>query len=133
MAIDRTGLNEEEINLIEHCVTLEEQGLIDSDGSVVSGKETEFAFDNLSKCLQTIFAVDEATSTNSINKFKAMSADTKTDKVNQEKLKNIAEAQLYLRRTDWYVVREADSGKAMPDDIKTKRVEARQTINDLEE
>ena len=39
MAIDRTGLNEEEINLIEHCVTLEEQGLIDSDGSVVSGKE----------------------------------------------------------------------------------------------
>ena len=46
MAIDRTGLNEEEINLIEHCVTLEEQGLIDSDGSVVSGKETEFGFDN---------------------------------------------------------------------------------------
>lgn len=132
MAIDRTGLNEEEINLIEHCVALEEQGLIDSDGDVVSGKETEFGFDNLSKCLQEIFAVNETASTNSINKFKAMSADTKTDKVNQEKLKNIAEAQLYLRRTDWYVVREADSGKAMPSDIKTKRAKARQDIEDNE-
>ena len=38
--IDRTGLTEQEINLIEHCVALEEQGLIDSDGVVVSGKET---------------------------------------------------------------------------------------------
>lgn len=132
MAIDRTGLNEEEINLIEHCVALEEQGLIDSDGDVVSGKETEFGFANLGECLQTVFAVNETASTNSINKFKAMSADTKTDKVNQEKLKNIAEAQLYLRRTDWYVVREADSGKAMPSDIKTKRAKARQDIEDNE-
>lgn len=132
MAIDRTGLNEEEINLIEHCVALEEQGLINSDGDVVSGKETEFGFANLGECLQTVFAVNEAKSTNSINKFKAMSADTKTDKVNQEKLKNIAEAQLYLRRTDWYVVREADSGKAMPSDIKTKRAKARQDIEDNE-
>ena len=132
MAIDRTGLNEEEINLIEHCVVLEEQGLIDSDGDVVSGKETEFGFANLGECLQTVFAVDESASTNSINKFKAMSSDTKTDKVNQEKLKNIAEAQLYLRRTDWYVVREADSGKAMPSDIKTKRAKARQDIEDNE-
>ena len=132
MAIDRTGLNEEEINLIEHCVALEEQGLIDSDGDVVSGKETEFGFANLGECLQTVFAVDESASTNSINKFKAMSSDTKTDKVNQEKLKNIAEAQIYLRRTDWYVVREADSGKAMPSDIKTKRAKARQDIEDNE-
>ena len=132
MAIDRTGLNEEEINLIEHCVALEEQGLIDSDGDIVSGKETEFGFANLGECLQTVFAVDKTASTNSINKFKAMSSDTKTDKVNQEKLKNIAEAQLYLRRTDWYVVREADSGKAMPSDIKTKRAKARQDIEDNE-
>ena len=132
MAIDRTGLNEEEINLIEHCVALEEQGLIDSDGDVASGKVTEFGFANLGECLLTVFAVNETASTNSINKFKAMSADTNTDKVNQEKLKNIAEAQLYLRRTDWYVVREADSGKAMPSDIKTKRAKARQDIEDNE-
>jgi len=42
-------------------------------------------------------------------------------------------AQSYLSETDWYVIREADSGKTMPNDIKTKREEARQTISDLEE
>ena len=83
--IDRTGLTEQEINLIEHCVALEEQEIIDSDGVVISGKETEFGFANLGECLQKVFDVDEAASTNSINKFKAMSSDTKTNKVAQDK------------------------------------------------
>ena len=69
LMIDRTGLTEQEINLIEHCVALEEQEIIDSDGVVISGKETEFGFANLGECLQTVFDVDEAASTNSINKF----------------------------------------------------------------
>ena len=33
--IDRTGLTEQEINLIEHCVALEEQEIIDSDLSLI--------------------------------------------------------------------------------------------------
>jgi hypothetical protein len=45
----------------------------------------------------------------------------------------IIEAKIYLTETDWYVIRQADSGKEMPSDIKTKREEARQTISDLEE
>ena len=45
----------------------------------------------------------------------------------------IIEAKIYLSSTDWYVIREADSGKEMPSDIKTKRAEARVTINNLEE
>ena len=45
----------------------------------------------------------------------------------------VAGAYAYLNSTDWYVVRKADTGKAIPEDISTKRVEARQTINDLEE
>ncbi len=127
--IDRTGLTEQEINLIEHCVALEEQGLIDSDGVVVSGKETEFGFDNLSKCLQEVFAVDETASTQSINKFKAMSSDAKTNKVAQDKSDAIGTAEKYLHDTDWYVVRKADSGKAIPSAISTKRAEARTTID----
>jgi hypothetical protein len=43
----------------------------------------------------------------------------------------ITEAKIYLSQTDWYVIREADSGKKMPSEIKTKRAEARQTIDDL--
>ena len=45
----------------------------------------------------------------------------------------IIEAKIYLSETDWYVIREADSGKEMPSDIKTKRAEARVTISNLEE
>ena len=44
----------------------------------------------------------------------------------------IIEAKVYLSETDWYVIREADSGKEMPGDIKTKRAEARETISNLE-
>ena len=44
----------------------------------------------------------------------------------------VAEAYAYLNSTDWYVVRNTDIGKAIPEDVSTKRVEARQTINDLE-
>ena len=45
----------------------------------------------------------------------------------------IIQAKVYLSETDWYVIREADSGKEMPSEIKTKRAEARETISDLEE
>tara|TARA_Y100000114_G_scaffold142787_1_gene149690 strand:+ start:1739 stop:2074 length:336 start_codon:yes stop_codon:yes gene_type:complete len=44
----------------------------------------------------------------------------------------IIEAKVYLSETDWYVIREADSGKEMPSDIKTKRAEARETISNLD-
>jgi len=40
------------------------------------------------------------------------------------------DARKYLADTDWYVVRKADTGKAIPSDISTKRAEARTTIDD---
>jgi len=45
----------------------------------------------------------------------------------------VAGAYAYLNSTDWYVVRKADTGEAVPSEITAKRTEARQTINDLEE
>jgi hypothetical protein len=38
------------------------------------------------------------------------------------------DALAYLASTDWYVVRFAETGVAIPDDIKTKRQEARDDI-----
>jgi len=35
------------------------------------------------------------------------------------------EAIKYLNNTDWYVAREHDTGEVMPDEVKTKRAEAR--------
>lgn len=39
-----------------------------------------------------------------------------------------AEALAYLRKTDWYVIRELDNGTPMPDDIKANRQAARERV-----
>lgn len=38
------------------------------------------------------------------------------------------QAKWYLADTDWYVSREAETGVAMPADVKAKRAEARKAI-----
>ena len=43
----------------------------------------------------------------------------------------ITELQTYLSSTDWYAIRYADSGEPMPDDVRTKRAEARLEISQL--
>ena len=41
------------------------------------------------------------------------------------------EARRYLAETDWYVTRKAETGKAIPDDILTKREEARAKVKSI--
>ena len=45
--------------------------------------------------------------------------------------KQIQEAKTYLESTDWYVYRLNDpsSGKAIPEEVLTKRAEAREVVN----
>ena len=38
-------------------------------------------------------------------------------------------AREYLKKTDWYVIRHAETGEAIPDDILQKRSQARQTAS----
>ena len=55
-------------------------------------------------------------------------------KINQDKIAEkelatkVQEAKSYLASTDWYVTREAETGKAIPDEVKAKRAEARDLI-----
>ena len=48
------------------------------------------------------------------------------DQYNQEKI-NLDSLE-YLRNTDWYVVRQQDSGTAIPTDIQTERAACRERI-----
>ena len=48
------------------------------------------------------------------------------------KLKTI-ELQNYLRETDWYAIRFADTGEPIPEEIKKKRQEARDEVSKLKE
>lgn len=49
-----------------------------------------------------------------------------TKKLEQEKAN--AEALAYLASTDWYIIRELDSGEPCPEDVKQKRQAAREAI-----
>jgi len=51
----------------------------------------------------------------------------KQDKFADQKVINET-AQAYLNSTDWYSIREAEGGKAMPSDVKTKRAEERAKV-----
>ena len=39
-----------------------------------------------------------------------------------------SESLEYLKSTDWYITRQAESGVAVPDDVTTARAEAREAI-----
>lgn len=45
----------------------------------------------------------------------------------------IAELQSYLNATDWYAVRFAETGVAVPEDVKAERQAAREEISRLRE
>lgn len=55
--------------------------------------------------------------------------DKQTAREEQERINT--EARQYLRDTDWYVIREADTGEPMPKDVKAKRAEARGQIENF--
>lgn len=38
-------------------------------------------------------------------------------------------ARAYLAETDWMVIREAETGKPMPDDVRQRRAAARQILS----
>ena len=42
-----------------------------------------------------------------------------------ESIRKKISAIQYLKETDWYAARKAETGKAIPDDILTKRAQAR--------
>ena len=41
-----------------------------------------------------------------------------------------AAAIAYLKETDWYVIRQVETGSPVPDEIKEKRLDARNTLRD---
>ncbi|MCG3675579.1 hypothetical protein [Aliarcobacter butzleri] len=52
---------------------------------------------------------------------------------NQEKLKEINSLKQYLKNTDFYYVRLAETGEAVPIDVVEKRLETRAKIRELED
>ena len=126
-------LSQQEIDILDNLSWMFKEGLIDANANIISGKEEEFGFASVKESVEKVFQLDSDASENIVSKFKEMSEDDIVDKENQDRKRSIQEAQFYLHKTDWYAFRKADSGKEIPEEIKTKREEARQTISELEE
>lgn len=60
--------------------------------------------------------------------FESSLADMKADKI--QELKAVAKRQLEL--TDWYVIRKAEKGTAIPDDVETQRDNIRSSVESQE-
>ena len=59
-------------------------------------------------------------------------AESESDKI--ERLKNMAVfiRSSYLQTTDWYILRELDNPNSYPNEVKKKRILARNQINEIE-
>ena len=71
------------------------------------------------------------TTAKTIRRFQIVrNAEPTTNELNERR---ISELETYLNATDWYAVRYAETGVAIPDDIKTARQAARDEISALRE
>jgi len=55
-------------------------------------------------------------------------ADLEAARAAQERAAAQAEARAYLARTDWLVVRQAETGTAIPESVTRTRAEARKLL-----
>ena len=80
-------------------------------------------------CNENGAALEEIEPENGVRRFKVVPVPEPTE----EELKaiRIAELQNYLDATDWYAVRFAETGVAVPDAVKAKRKAAREEISRL--
>jgi hypothetical protein len=54
-----------------------------------------------------------------------------TPPLTEEQINEYRRLRRFLEQTDWYVIRYAETGKAIPDDIRAKRQDARDGISRL--
>jgi hypothetical protein len=74
---------------------------------------------------------DGNTTAKTIRRFQIVrNPEPTTNELNERR---ISELETYLNVTDWYAVRYAETGVAIPDDIKTARQAARDEISALRE
>lgn len=104
----------------------------------------EYGFGVFEERFDSYIEIDEEEHMRIINKANNENKEIKADENGKPILvdrplpskKEIAETKIrkfqsYLLETDWYAIRFAETGKAIPDEIKKKRQDARDEISKL--
>lgn len=106
----------------------------------------EYGFGVFADRFETYVEVDDNEHMSLIEQANSQNKDIKPDKDGKPILvdrpppsqKEVARMRIneledYLRETDWYAIRFADSGEPIPPDVKKKRQDARNEISQLRE
>ena len=112
----------------------------------VKGTENEWGFDVFEKTFESYIEVDDdehiKIKEKANNEGKLISGDKDGNPIlvdppppTDEELKQrrLNELDYFLKNTDWYAIRFADTGTPIPEEIKIKRQQAREEISALRE
>ena len=112
----------------------------------IKGTNDEWGFDVFNSTFESFIEIDKSKHMSIVNeansKGKLIKGDEEGNPIlvdppepsEKEKAEQtINELENYLRDTDWYALRFADTEEPIPADIKTKRQEAREEISRLRE
>ena len=112
----------------------------------IKNTDDEWGFDVFEKTFDTFITVSSSEHLNIIKSANTQGKLIKGDKdgkpilvdppeptEKEKKEQRINELESYLRKTDWYAIRQADAGTPIPEEVKTKRQQARTEISALRE
>lgn len=80
-------------------------------------------------CNENNAMLEEIEAKDGVRRFKVVPVPAPTEE--EQNALRIAELQNYLNATDWYAVRFAEKGVAVPDAVKAERQAAREEISRL--
>lgn len=98
---------------------------------IITDKDGKLYTDTAIWCNQNNAYLEEIEPEGDVRRFKVVPAPEPTEE--EKNAIRIAELQNYLSITDWYVVRFAETGVEIPDEIKAERQAAREEISRLRE
>ena len=98
---------------------------------IITDENGKLYADAAAWCNENGAVLEEIEPENGVRRFKIVSVPEETDEEKREF--RIAELQDFLDLTDWYAVRFAETGVAVPEDVKAERQAAREEISRLRE
>lgn len=98
-------------------------------GDIITDEDSKLYADTAIWCNQNNAMLEEIEPEGNIRRFKVVPAPEPTEE--ERNAIRIAELQNRLNETDWYVVRFAETGVEIPDNIKAERQSAREEISRL--
>ena len=127
--------NHDQMNVDEHGITTVVKADLNQVLQTAKKPVFSFEYDTLTfstslkqyKLAGRVYSISEAMAVEILDYL----ATVEEDKAITQMIRTNKQNLDYLNATDWYAIREAETGTPMPEDIRIKRAEARSAIKEL--